>query len=93
MDVCIHTCLIDPNNPEMIFCRIEIVVKLIRTAAIRRGLPYVLLRVYSIPFSTLCSGFFDTLKVRPADVLSPEVSCTHLCNYNLVGCDVADVCR
>jgi len=29
--------------------------------------------------------------VRPQDMLSSEVSGTHLCNYSLVGCDVAHV--
>jgi hypothetical protein len=32
-------------------------------------------------------------EVGPADILVYVVSGTHLCNYSLVGCDVAHVCR
>jgi hypothetical protein len=41
----------------------------------------------------LVHGIVGTLEVRPADMLSSEVSGTHLCNYSLVGCDVHHVCR
>jgi hypothetical protein len=34
-----------------------------------------------------------TLLVRPPDMVSSEISGSHLCNYSLLGCNVAHVCR
>ena len=42
---------------------------LIRIIAIRRGLPYVLLRVRSFLFSVWCSGVVGAGELRPADML------------------------
>jgi hypothetical protein len=51
-------------------------------------------KIYSrAPPSWVIPPLSYSREVRPADILVYVVSGTHLCNYNLVGCDVAHVCR
>jgi hypothetical protein len=63
----------------------------IRTVTIGSGLLSDLLRAHSFMFSNLNSSSVGTGELRAADMLGSEISGTQLCNYSLVGCDVAHV--